>query len=205
MLGTMRTGVQPTLDPLRNLAAPNIAVSPIQSAKQLVINSLLPTVLKPGVYQGGILVKGASIVTMQPGLYIMEGGGLQVTGLATVTALNVTIYNTQGAFAAGPISLSSLGKIALTAPTTGTYQGISIFQDRALNQPITVSGAGTLAFSGTVYAVGADVTLTGLLAAGIDTLGGAYICNTMLVTGVGSLNIDLANNPPRVPDVTLVE
>jgi hypothetical protein len=205
MLGKMNTGVRPTADPLRKLVAPSLAASPVRSNKQLVINSLLPTVLNPGVYQGGIQLKGASIVTMLPGVYILEGGGLQVQNLATLAGLGVMIYNTQGAFPAGPITISSLGKVVLTAPLSGTYQGIGIFQDRALNQPITVSGAGTMAFTGTVYAAAADVSLTGLLAAGIDTLGGAYICNTLQVSGIGSLNIDLGNNPPRIPDVTLVE
>jgi len=205
ILGMMNTGVRPTADPLRKLAVPNIVGSPVQSAKPLVINSLLPTILNPGVYQGGILIRGASTVVMMPGVYILDGGGLQVQNLATLAGVEVMIYNTQGAFPAGPISISSLGKVALTAPLSGTYQGISIFQDRAVNQPITVTGAGVMAFTGTVYAVGADVTLGSLVAAGIDTLGGAYICSTMQVSGIGSINIDLGNNPPRIPDVTLVE
>lgn len=205
MLGAMNTGIRPTADPLRRLAVPNVAASPVQSAKPLVINSILPTILKPGVYQGGIQIKGASIVVMNPGVYILEGGGLQVQNLATLAGLGVTIYNTQGAFPAGPISITSLGKVALTAPLAGTYQGISVFQDRTLTQPISVSGAGLMVFTGTVYAVGADVTLGSLVAAGIDTLGGAYICNTISISGIGSINIDLGNNPPRIPDVTLVE
>ena len=205
ILGQMNTGVRPTADPLRRLAAPNVAAGPVRSAKPLVINSLLPTILNPGVYQGGIQIKGISTVVMNPGVYILEGGGLQVQNLATLAGIGVTMYNTQGAFPAGPISISSLGKVVLTAPLSGTYQGISVFQDRALTQPISVSGAGTMAFTGTVYAVGADVALDSLVSLGIDTLGGAYICNTLHVSGIGSINIDLGNNPPRIPDVTLVE
>jgi hypothetical protein len=49
------------------------------------------------------------------------------------------------------------------------------------------------------------VTLASLLNLGLDTLGGAYIVSTLQVGGVGSINIDLGNNYPRVPDVTLVE
>jgi uncharacterized membrane protein len=205
IVGKIYTGVRPTADPLRKLATPNFATSPVQSNKPLVINSALPTVLKPGTYQGGIQIQGFSIVTMTPGVYILEGGGLQVDNLATVLGLGVMIYNTQGAFPAGPISITSLGKVVLTAPASGMYQGIGIFQDRAVNQPITVSGAGTMACAGTVYAPAADVSLTSILAAGLDTLGGAYICNTMQISGIGSINIDLGNNPPRIPDVTLVE
>jgi hypothetical protein len=205
MLGKINTGVRPTADPLRKLATPNVAASPVQSNKQLVINSVLPTILKPGVYQGGIKIQGLSVVTMLPGVYILEGGGLQVQNLATLAGLDVMIYNSAGAFPAGPIAISSLGKVVLTAPLSGTYQGISVFQDRAVSQPITVTGVGLMAFGGTVYAPSADVTLGSIVAAGIDTLGGAYICNTISISGIGSINIDLGNNPPRIPDVTLVE
>jgi len=142
---------------------------------------------------------------MLPGVYILAGGGLQVQNLATLAGLDVMIYNSAGAFPAGPIAISSLGKVVLTAPLSGTYQGISVFQDRAVSQPITVTGVGLMAFGGTVYAPSADVTLGSIVAAGIDTLGGAYICNTISISGIGSINIDLGNNPPRIPDVTLVE
>jgi Putative Flp pilus-assembly TadE/G-like len=203
IIGKIRTGVSPTPDPLRKLPAPSLAGPPIRSAAPKIINSLLPTVLQPGIYQGGIQINGLSIVVMSPGIYIMEGGGFQVSALATVTGLGTMIYNTSGAFPAGPITIT--GKTITTAPSSGTYQGIGIFQDRAVNQTITIKGTGASAMVGTIYAPAAHVDLTGLLAAGLDTLGGAYIVHTMTVGGVGSINIDLGNNPPRLPDVNLVE
>ena len=48
-------------------------------------------------------------------------------------------------------------------------------------------------------------SLNGLAAVGVDTLGGSYIVNSMQVSGVGGINIDLGTNYPRVPNVTLVE
>jgi hypothetical protein len=205
MLGSMNTGVEPTADPLQNLPVPGAGVT--RSAVPVVINSLLPTILQPGVYQGGIQIKGASIVIMNPGVYIMQGGGFQVSGLATVAGLGVTIYNTTDASnKAGAISVTGLGKLVITAPTSGTYQGISVFQDRSVSQAITISGVGLAALGGTVYAPAAAVNLSSLAPVGlIDTLGGAYICSSMQVSGIGSINIDLGNNPPAVPDVNLVE
>src|SRR2546429_7373592 len=64
ILVRIRTGVRPTPDPLWKLAAPARGDYAMQKAAPLVINSLLPTVLKPGIYQGGIQIKGLSIVTM---------------------------------------------------------------------------------------------------------------------------------------------
>ena len=187
---------QYTPDPYAALAAPTIP----NPCKNVPNNGNL----SPGKYCGGLSIHDTR--TLNPGVYIMEGGGFQVSGAATVTGLGTMIYNTSGAFPAGPISITGLGKIITTAPAAGTYQGIGIFQDRAVNQTITVSGVGIgSSIGGTVYAPAAHVDLTGALAVGLDTLGGAYIVDTMTVSGVGNINIDLGNNPPRIPDVNLVE
>jgi hypothetical protein len=205
MLVRIQTGVRPTPDPLSNLATPNVGAAPVQSATPLVINSLLPTVLQPGTYRGGIQINGLSIVTMMPGVYILDGGGLQISGASTVVGIGVMIYNTAGSYPAGPITVNSLGKVALVPPLSGTYQGIGIFQDRSLVNGLSLTGFGLAAIVGTVYAPNAPVTLSGLAAVGIDTLGGAYICSTMQISGVGSININLGNNYPRIPQVNLAE
>ncbi len=203
LLGTMRTGVPPTPDPLAFLPVPSTGGAPVRSAVPLTVNSLLPTVLQPGIYQGGIHVKSLSVVVMTPGVYIMQGGGFQVDNLATVTALEVMVYNTTGGYAPGPITIA--GNVVMTAPLSGIYQGVSYFQDRNLAQPITMSGIGLTVLTGVVYAAKAPVSLSGLAAVGLDVLGGAYVVNSLTVQGVGSVNIDLKLNPPRVPDVRLVE
>ena len=206
LLGKMRTGVAPTPDPLAFLPVPSTAGAVVQSAAPLTVNSLLPTVLQPGIYQGGIHITGLSIVVMQPGVYIMQGGGFRVDGLATVTGLEVMVYNTTGVgYAPGPISVASLGKVVLTAPLSGPYQGINFFQDRTLATPITLTGVGLAVITGTVYAAQAPVDLSGFAAVGLDILGGAYVVNSLTVQGVGAVNVNLNLNPPRVPDVRLVE
>jgi hypothetical protein len=204
ILANMNTGVSPTLDPLAFLPIPTS--SSIQSSTPLTINSLLPTILQPGVYKGGIHVTNLSIVVMSPGIYIMQGGGFQVDSLATVTGLEVMIYNTTSpTYASGPISVGGLGKMVMVAPLSGTYQGINFFQDRSMTQPISITGLGLTTITGVVYAAQAPVNLTGSAAAGLDILGGAYVVDSMTVGGVGSVTINLGLNPPRVPDVRLVE
>jgi hypothetical protein len=39
----------------------------------------------------------------------------------------------------------------------------------------------------------------------VDVLGGAYVVDSMTVQGAGAINVNLGLNPPRVPDVRLVE
>jgi hypothetical protein len=202
--GPMRTGVRPTPDPLARLPVP--AAAAVASSAPLTVNSLLPTVLGPGLYKGGLHVTGLSVVVMTPGVYVMEGGGFQVDGLATVAGVGVTVYNgTSPTYAAGPISIGAAGKVVLTAPLSGTYQGINFFQDRGLTQPVSMTGLGLSAITGVVYAAKAPVNLTGTAAVGLDILGGAYVADSMTVSGVGAVTVDLGLNRPRVPDVRLVE
>ncbi|NOH79636.1 hypothetical protein F0231_07745 [Vibrio sp. RE86] len=51
--------------------------------------------INPGVYCGGLFIKGDAEVTMNPGTYILQGGGLVVDGSdAELTGDGVFIYNT---------------------------------------------------------------------------------------------------------------
>jgi hypothetical protein len=204
LCGKVRTGVRPTLDPLAQLPVPTS--STVRSPTPTTVNTIIPTILQPGVYKGGIRVTGASVVVMNPGVYIMEGGGFRVDGLATVTGLGVMVYNsTSPTYAPGPIRVEGVGKAVLTAPLSGTYQGINFFQHRAMTEPVAVTGLGLTTITGVVYAASAPVNLTGTAAVGLDILGGAYVADSMTVTGVGAVTVDLGLNRPRVPDVRVVE
>jgi Putative Flp pilus-assembly TadE/G-like len=208
IIANVATGAEPTADPLQFLPAPDPSAYVLRSAAKLKISSALPlpTILNPGTYRGGIDISGQSLVTFMPGVYVIDGGGLTVGGLATLAGLDVTIFNTGSvANPAGPISLTSLGKLALTPPLGGTYQGISIFQDRGVNVPLSLSGNGLGAVVGVIYAPNAPVSLTGNAIAGVDILGGAVIADTISVGGLGSVTVNLGWNYPRVPDINLVE
>jgi putative Flp pilus-assembly TadE/G-like protein len=201
ILGRMRTGTRQVGDPLRYVPVPDPSTLNIRSFKS---KGKGIAVLQPGIYQDGLKLDGVNKVVMLPGIYIMEGGGFEVSGKTDLAALEVLIYNTSGNTPAGPINIDSVGTIVLTAPTSGDYQGISIFQDRAVTEPLTLTGNSASAIGGTIYAAAAPVELTGAAAAGV-TLGGAYVCSTLKVDGIGAINIDLAGNPPQVPEITLVE
>jgi hypothetical protein len=205
LLGKMRTGIDPQPDPLAKFPIPDTSTMQERSAGKMTINSLLPTILQPGIYRGGIEVRGISIVTMLPGIYVMDGGGFTVTNLSTVAGVDTMIYNTSITQPAGPITINSTGAVAILAPFSGTYQGFSIFQDRNVSTPVTLAGNSVTAVTGTIYAPAAALSLTGLAGVGVATLGGAYIADTITVGGVGNINVDLGANYVRVPDVTLVE
>lgn len=206
ILGTINTGTSPVPDPLQFLPVPNASAATVQSTTPMTVNSPLPTILQPGVYQGGIHITNLASVVMEPGVYIMQGGGFVIDSAATTVGLGVMVYNTTSeGYAAGPISVTSAGKVTLTAPTSGTYQGINFFQDRSLTNPVSLSGEGLAAITGVVYAASAPATLTGVLAVGLNVLGGAFVVDSMTIKGVGAINVNIGLNPPRVPDVRLVE
>jgi Flp pilus assembly protein TadG len=205
IVGAINTGSPPVLDPLAGLPVPTSSV--IQSSAPLVIGTPVPQFLSPGVYKGGIQIQGGSIVTLLPGIYILDGGGLTVGNAATLVAPQAMIYNTSISSPSGPITIGSggSGNVTWVPPLSGTYQGISIFQDRALSQPVAIKGFGADVISGIIYAANAPVSLASAVNAGLDTLGGAVVCSTLQVGGIGSITLNLGAMYAKVPQVNLVE
>jgi hypothetical protein len=91
-------------------------------------------------------------------IYIVGGSGINLSGPASVTGTNVMIYLT-GSNAG--ISLSGQSSINLTALSTGTFKGMSVFQDRSDSTAWKVNGNGTMNATGTIYAPAAQVFSSG--------------------------------------------
>jgi Flp pilus assembly protein TadG len=201
--GTINTGVPPTPDPLLALAAPDPGSYPTQAASATSVGSGTTVTLQPGVYQGGISISGTGSVALAPGIYILNGGGLQVSGNGSLSGSGVMIYNTGGS-SAGAINISGNGTINLTPPTSGPYQGISIFQDRSVTQTVQLSGNGSVQVTGAVYAAAATIQLSGNASSG-STVGGGFIAARVTASGNGQFTVQQGTNRPRIPDVELVE
>jgi parallel beta-helix repeat protein len=139
--------------------------------------------LSPGQYSS-ITISGTAKVTLQPGMYILAGGGLVISGTANVTGSGVFIYNTGSNFpnaggTFGGIALSG-GTINLSAPTSGTYAGIVLFQSRANTRALSLSGNAAFGLTGVVYAPSAQVAVSGNA-----QLGGSLIANSLTLSGNG--------------------
>jgi hypothetical protein len=201
MNGPVCTGAAPTPDPFRNLPAPSSADCPIRSALPLVVVS--STVLQPGVYRGGILVSGEAVVTLAPGVYILEGGGMLVSGDASVSGSGVMVYNTAGLFPAGMIYATGNGRVSLSPPTDGTYAGVSIFQDRGVGQDIEADANGSFQVSGLVYAPAARFEVEGN--SSVNVARGGLILRSLVVADSAALTVDSGKSLLRSPEVRLVE
>ena len=197
LLGTVETSAQAQTDPLLKLAAPDASTL----SKQTYAGG--NATLSPGVYVGGIKINSPSAVTLQPGIYVLDGGGISVAALATLTGNQAMIYNTGISQPSGAISITGNGAVTLTPPNSGTYKGISIFQDRAASTAVKITGNGKLSITGTIYAPGAQVQLTGNGTG--NTAGGWVIASTVKVAGTGNVDLSQATDRPLIPDVHLVE
>jgi Flp pilus assembly protein TadG len=108
-------------------------------------------VLSPSfAYCGGITILPTANVTFLPGTYVIKStqgllginpGGLTIALGANVSGTGVTFYN-YGPSGGVTFLLSSvtLGGVTLTAPTSGTYNGILFFQDPGDTAPATILG-----------------------------------------------------------------
>ncbi len=86
--------------------------------------------LAPGVYCGKLTIKNNAVVTLQPGMYVIQGGPFTTESNAVVNGAGVTFFLTEGAgFSFEPLSFQSSSVLNLTAPTTGSYAGILFYQD----------------------------------------------------------------------------
>jgi hypothetical protein len=212
------TGVLPMADPYAGFLPPCYTGGPAQCQGPTVSaapcaassNSQSPAtcqagnnaVLNPGIYYGGIRITGTN-VTMNPGTYIIAGGGFSVgTGTTSVSSApgGVFIYNTQNpdstGFAAplGPAASFDITNgsctAALAAPTSGTFAGVVLYQDTTLTpQPdIYIQGGQSSArvLDGLVYAPYATLHIQGN---NPTTVGGSLIVQSIYFNGGSDLTV----------------
>ena len=198
--GTVKTSVAATPDPLASLAEPSMTGMTVQSTSQLQINGGSQTI-SPGVYTGGISMSGGSL-TMNPGIYYLNGGGFKVNGSSTITGSGVMIYNAPVANN-DSINLTGSGPVSLTPPTSGTYAGISIFQNRTATAPLILTGSGSLNVTGGIYAAAAAASLTG--SSSTNVAGSFFIADSAIITGTGQINVGITGTGSGGRDLRIVE
>ncbi len=125
-----------TSDPFSGLAVPPVT-TPAHKAVNVSGNASIT--LSPGTYVGGIHISGNATVTLLPGVYVLQGGGLSVVGHGTLTGDGVTIYN--GAKKpSDEFYFGGNATVTLTAPSSGPYQGVVLFQNPNSAAQIIVTG-----------------------------------------------------------------
>jgi hypothetical protein len=169
-----------TGDPLAGLGVPAYSGTPISE----VLNGSVSATITQGVYSQ-ITVWGNAKLTMNPGTYVIEGGGFTVSNSASVSGTGgVMIYNTQnskGTF--GAITMSGNATVNLAPLSSGNYAGILIFQDRNNTQPLTISASATAGMEGTIYASAAQIVESGSAQIGSTSNPVSIVVDTMSLSG----------------------
>jgi hypothetical protein len=207
------TEVVPMLDPLSYLSPPPIPDTAI--GFNTLINAGEVVTLYPGRYDNGINITGAT-VNFMPGVYILNGRGLSVTGTSTLTAiesggeLGVMFYNTNTAGDPGgwgDIYIGASVTANLIAPTSGPYEGILFWNDaRAPDKRPghVIAGTSDSIFEGALYFPSTHLQFTGTSTAGNWTM---LVADTITIQGNAEIEADysLSAASPPTRKMTLVE
>jgi len=199
MNGSGRVSPAPTAtatavsDPFANVPPPPVGACTNPNAGlsyPLVISDSNNHTISPGTYCGGIKISGSGNVTLQTGIYVINGtdaGGksFDYSASGNLSGTNVMFFITgQNGYTAGPISLSGSGN--LTAPNSGSYEGILFYQDRSVSYAAanTYSGSGNV--TGTFYFPTTSISYSG----SGNAYAQALVANKITMTGSGNFTKD---------------
>lgn len=183
---SVKSGVAAVADPLASLATPTTAGLTNQS----FTSTYGSKTISPGVYSGGLTIGNGMTVTMQPGIYYMKGGPLSVAGGVTLTGSGVTIFmdntssNSQFQIAGG-------ANVNLTPPTSGTYAGLTYFQDRSNSKTLSFSNGANITLKGTVYAAAAAMNFSGGTS---NTYGSQIIADSMSISNGAVIKVNTTDD-----------
>ena len=126
------TGVLPEPDPLAYLTPPSKIGC---SVTNYSANGVTETI-NPGVYCKGMKLVSGAHVYLNPGMYVIKGGGIDMQSGSILEGTGVTFFITEDSgFSYGVISMQSGTAMKVKAPTTGPYAGILFYQDPTAGTP----------------------------------------------------------------------
>jgi hypothetical protein len=215
LIGQVNYNVPPTPDPLASLPPPSQPAYPTAPASTPGLNystgqgvnysGTAPLNLYPGYYEG-ISITGAGSVVLNPnpdgspGIYYLGSHGLSVTNQGGISGDNVMLYNSGG----GSVSLTGSGSMSLSPPTSGTYQGVTLYQNRTSNKDVNITAQGNMNMTGTFYAADSKVSITGQ-GNYTNQIGSQWIAWQLYVTGTGNFTVKYDGLPTPVRLIQLVE
>src|SRR5262245_51705495 len=159
--------VEPGMYDSKNKIAPN----PYNSSDMVVFRQA--SFGKNGIYylkDSGFTSTGASLL-MDPD----DSGGMMFYNAGTGTSDKIDITG------------NSSGVVNLVGRTSGTYQGMIVFQNRSATEEVKITGNGKFNIQGTFYAPNGELNLTGNGSS--QTIGSALIAKTVTLGGNGTINI----------------
>jgi Flp pilus assembly protein TadG len=193
-------------DPLSSLVEPSF--SGCDHSSKVSVSSGASATLTPGVYCKGISLNGD--VVLEPGLYVLDGAGLDIQSSAIVTnsenaSGGVTFYLTGSGSKYASINISAGSQVTLTPVMAGTLENVLFFQNRnAKNGQSKLTGQSRMHVTGILYFPNSEVEFTG--GSAMDEADVLLVARTLKMTGDSYVNADYANNVlPQEQYARLVE
>jgi hypothetical protein len=179
------TGANPITDPLEHLQTPtNLPSCTENSATQ--INGGESLTLDPCIFTQPITIVSDGTLHFNPGLYVMDGAGINFSGQSTVTGTDVHFYLTENNDSPSEsIDISAGANVTLSAGTNDNHgmAGILIYHDRDAGENVThnLAGGATMDLEGILYFPTTDVKYAG--GSSFDTNASMVIADEVDIVG----------------------
>ncbi len=182
-------------DPLLQRAAPTFG-----GCDYIDIELHSSLTLSPGVYCGGLSAADSAVLSLEPGVYVIKDGPLQLSGNASLVGTNIGFYLTGND---ATFRFDGSSNVALTAPKTGPLAGILFFEDRnmAKGRSFEISSKDARKLVGTIYLPNGNLHIKGKGKVAEDSEWTAIIANEILVDKgpTVTLNSDYGGSDIPVP------
>ena len=190
----------PQSDPYASLPTPTASNFTSCNNKLSVGPNSSVSGVTPGCYRG-MDIKGT--VALNPGVYYIDGDSLTIGSQATLTGTGVTIILTSSTAATTPSSIATASinggaTINLTAPTSGTYNGVLFYQDRRAvdtggSNANQINGNASSTLQGAFYFPHQQITFNGT--AGMTTNCVQIVAWNITFTGNSTINNQCPGGP----------
>ncbi len=111
-------------DPLLGLPPINTTGMTVHNSKTTLSGGT--TILTPGVYRNGIQLKNKSVAVLTPGVYVIDGGGLDVGAQASVFSVPANVTSTSLSTWQTDCPVASCGVLIFNSGTTSSLAPISV-------------------------------------------------------------------------------
>ena len=180
-ISPVTTGAAVSKDPFANLPLPAFSGCTFTNYAKSGNGNV---VLTPGTYCGGISITGNHGVTLSPGVYVLYGGGLNLSGnISPIAGTGITFYNSgnSSTYPYSSLSLSGNLTLNLSAPTTGNYAGMLFMQDPLNTKGASIVGNSGAILAGNLYFPNSTLTMTGNSGTSIPT--GSVVAQKVSISG----------------------
>lgn len=205
---TPTTGAASVPDPLVSLPVPLPCTAPgalpapdcaLGNQTSVNVSGSADVTLSPGVYSS-IKSSSTGTITMQPGIYVITStltlNKSPAPGKTSLVAPGVLLYFACNAYptpcappgaTGADFSMTGGATVSISSPTSGSWQGVSLFFDRTNTGTLKLTGSSASSVSGSIYLKSGGTTLTG--SSGVFTLDSLIVTSTLTKTGDSGISV----------------